>query len=56
MNFELSDEQSAYVQAAREFAQGELAPHAAEWDEQEIFPKAVFKKAGELGFCSIYAS
>ena len=56
MNFELNDEQSAYVQAAREFAQGEFAPHAAEWDEQEIFPKAAFKKAGELGFCSIYAS
>ncbi len=56
MNFELNDEQSAYVQAAREFAQGEFAPHAAEWDEQEIFPKAALKKAGELGFCSIYAS
>jgi alkylation response protein AidB-like acyl-CoA dehydrogenase len=56
MNFELNDEQSAYVQAAREFAQGEFAPHAAEWDEQEIFPKAAFKKAGQLGFCSIYAS
>src|SRR5690554_909475 len=55
MDFRLNDEQQAYAQAAREFAQGELAPHAAHWDEQNIFPRETFTKAGELGFCAMYA-
>jgi hypothetical protein len=53
---ELSDEQLAFAQAAREFAQGELAPHAARWDQEGIFPIDAFRKAGEMGFCAIYAS
>ena len=28
----------------------ELAPHALEWDRAGIFPREVFKRAGELGF------
>lgn len=55
MNFELSEEQQAFAQAARDFAQGLLAPHAAEWDENEIFPRDVFATAGKMGFCGIYA-
>lgn len=55
MSFELSDEQLAFAQAARDFAQGELEPHAAEWDEKEIFPRDAFTKAGAMGFCAIYA-
>lgn len=55
MEFELSDEQQAFVQAARDFALGELAPYAAEWDKNEIFPRDAFAKAGTLGFCAIYA-
>ncbi|MYF49267.1 MAG: acyl-CoA dehydrogenase, partial [Gammaproteobacteria bacterium] len=54
MEFELSDEQLAYQDAARQFAEGEFAPLAAQWDEHEEFPKAVLAKAGELGFCSLY--
>ena len=56
MNMELSDEQLAFAQAAREFAQGELAPNAARWDQEGIFPIDAFRKAGEMGFCAIYAS
>lgn len=56
MDMELSDEQLAFAQAAREFAQGELAPHAARWDQEGIFPIDAFRKAGEMGFCAIYAS
>ncbi|OWT80025.1 MULTISPECIES: acyl-CoA dehydrogenase family protein [unclassified Achromobacter] len=56
MDMDLTEEQQAYAQAAREFAQGELAPHAARWDAEGIFPKEVFHKAGELGFCGLYAS
>ena len=37
MDFALSDEQLAFQDSAREFARCELAPHAAHWDEQEIF-------------------
>lgn len=51
----LTDEQQAFAQAAREFAQGELAPHAARWDEEHVFPTEAFRKAGELGFCGLYA-
>ncbi|WP_368649141.1 acyl-CoA dehydrogenase family protein [Castellaniella ginsengisoli] len=55
MDFRLTEEQQAFAQAAREFAQGELAPHAAQWDEEHIFPREAFTKAGELGFCAMYA-
>ncbi|MGB7482062.1 MAG: acyl-CoA dehydrogenase family protein [Castellaniella sp.] len=55
MDFRLTEEQQAFAQAAREFAQGELAPHAAQWDEEHIFPREAFAKAGELGFCAMYA-
>lgn len=55
MNFQLSDEQQAFAQAARDFAQGELAPNAARWDAEAIFPVEAFRRAGELGFCAIYA-
>ncbi len=54
MNFELSDEQLAFQDAARNFSINELAPHAARWDSEAIFPKDVIRKAGELGFCAMY--
>ena len=56
MDFRLSDEQQAFAQAAREFAIGELQPHASRWDAESIFPRDAFARAGELGFCAIYAS
>lgn len=55
MDFELTEEQRAFAQTARVFAQAELAPHAAHWDEEGIFPKEAIAKAGELGFCGLYA-
>ncbi len=55
MDFRLTEEQQAFAQAAREFAQGELAPYAAQWDEEHIFPREAFAKAGQLGFCAMYA-
>ncbi|MBP6119844.1 MAG: acyl-CoA dehydrogenase family protein [Giesbergeria sp.] len=55
MDFELNEDQRAFAQTARDFAVAELAPHAAEWDAQAIFPKATIAKAGELGFCGLYA-
>jgi alkylation response protein AidB-like acyl-CoA dehydrogenase len=55
MDFELSEDQRAYQQAAREFAASAMAPHAAEWDAQGIFPRDTLRQAGELGFCGLYA-
>jgi alkylation response protein AidB-like acyl-CoA dehydrogenase len=56
MDFELSDEQRAFQQAAREFAARNLAPFAADWDAQTHFPRETIAQAGELGFCGLYAS
>src|SRR5690606_36730178 len=55
MDFELTEEQRAFAQTARTFAQSELAPHAAEWDREATFPREAIAKAGELGFCGLYA-
>ncbi|HET8709773.1 MAG TPA: acyl-CoA dehydrogenase family protein [Spongiibacteraceae bacterium] len=54
MDFQLNEDQLAFQQAARDFARGEMAPHAAHWDEEKIFPVDVIRKAGELGFCGMY--
>ena len=54
MDFNLSEDQIAFRDAARSFAQNEMAPHAAQWDAEHIFPIDVIKKAGEMGFCGIY--
>ena len=55
MDFELTEDQRAFADTARAFAQAELAPYAAEWDAQAIFPVQAIAKAGELGFCGLYA-
>jgi alkylation response protein AidB-like acyl-CoA dehydrogenase len=55
MNFELTDDQLAFEETARQFAQQELAPNAAMWDREHHFPVEAIKKAGELGFCGLYA-
>ncbi|HSV58733.1 MAG TPA: acyl-CoA dehydrogenase family protein [Variovorax sp.] len=55
MDFELTEEQRAFADTAREFAQSEFAPHAAQWDKEAIFPREAIAKAGEMGFCGLYA-
>jgi len=55
MHFDLTDDQRAFADTARQFARAELAPHAAQWDAEGIFPRDVFSKGGELGFCGLYA-
>ncbi|OYX72973.1 MAG: acyl-CoA dehydrogenase [Caulobacter sp. 32-67-35] len=54
MDFALSDDQIAIQDAARAFAEGQLAPHSAEWDEKKHFPVDVLRQAAELGFAGIY--
>lgn len=54
MRFELTEEQSAFQDMARDFARDELAPHAARWDETAHFPVDVLRKAAALGLAGIY--
>src|SRR6266704_610991 len=54
MDFELSEEQRAIQDTAREFARGEMMPHAREWDENSTFPVETLRKAAALGFGGIY--
>ncbi len=49
MDFELSPEQRALRATIREFAQAEVAPHAAAWDREARFPVEVVRKLGALG-------
>tara|TARA_B100000767_G_scaffold275666_1_gene314160 strand:+ start:3762 stop:4919 length:1158 start_codon:yes stop_codon:yes gene_type:complete len=55
MNFDLNEDQIAYVNLAQQFSTNELAPHAALWDAQAIFPKATLQNAGGLVFCGLYS-
>ena len=50
MNFELTEEQIAVRDAAREFAQTKLLPGVIERDENQTFPVEQIKELGELGF------
>ena len=54
MEFELTEQQCAFQRAARDFALGELAPHAADWDANKVFPVDTIRRAGQLGFCGMY--
>ncbi|MBM1142545.1 acyl-CoA dehydrogenase family protein [Alcanivorax sp. ZXX171] len=54
MDFALNEEQQAFRDTARQFADKELAPFAADWDTGSVFPKDTIRRAGELGFCALY--
>ena len=49
----LSDEHKMIRDAARDFAQNEIAPIAAEFDESGEFPLETIRKMGEMGFMGI---
>ncbi|WP_207478971.1 isobutyryl-CoA dehydrogenase [Arenibaculum pallidiluteum] len=54
MDFELTEDQRAFQDLARNFAAETLEPHAGEWDENQVFPVEALRKAAELGFAGIY--
>ena len=56
MDFNLNEDQRAFVDLAEQFSQNELAPNAAKWDEEAIWPLEAMQQAGELGFCGLYAN
>ena len=50
---DLSDTHREIQRLAREFAQGEVAPHAAEWNAAHHVPVDVLRRMGELGFLGV---
>ena len=54
MDFNLTEDQQAFRDAARAFAEKSMAPHAAQWDAEHIFPVDVMKEAGAMGFMGMY--
>jgi citronellyl-CoA dehydrogenase len=48
-----TEEHEAFRKSVRAWVEKELTPHALEWDRAGIFPREIFKKAGELGFLGI---
>ena len=53
MNFDYSEELKMVAQAAKDFAKQHIEPNISIWDEKQIFPIEVFRKAGELGFMGV---
>ncbi len=53
VNLELSEEQTAVRQLARDFVAREIAPHAVAWDRAEEVDRSVVKKLGEVGFLGL---
>ena len=56
MDFKLTDDQQAFQDTARKFARDQMAPNAAKWDEEKIFPEAELRTAAKLGFGGLYIS
>ena len=54
VDFKLSDEQKQYQQLARDFAQREIVPKAAHYDQTGEFPREICKKAWELGLMNVH--
>ncbi len=54
MDFALSEEQRAFQEMARQYAEDVLAKGAAHWDEAGIFPVDALRQAAALGLATIY--
>ena len=55
MSFELSPEHEQFRRTVRDFAEKEIAPHAAQWDRDHHFPVDVVQKMGQLGLMGLTA-
>ncbi len=54
LDFKFTPEQEMTRKMAKEFAEKEIEPIAAEIDEKEVFPEKVIKKMGELGLMGVF--
>jgi short/branched chain acyl-CoA dehydrogenase len=55
MTFELSEDHEQFRRTVRDFAEKEIAPHAAQWDRDHHFPIDVVQKMGRLGLFGLTA-
>ncbi len=55
MTFELSREHEEFRRVVREFAEAQIAPHAAQWDRDHHFPVDVVQQMGKLGLMGLTA-
>ncbi len=53
MDFQLTEEQTLLQHTARDFAEREIAPLAAEFDQQARWPAEILPKMAELGFMGV---
>jgi alkylation response protein AidB-like acyl-CoA dehydrogenase len=53
MNLELSEEQAAVRQLAKDFVDREITPNVVEWDRAESVDRSIVKKLGALGFLGL---
>ena len=54
MRIDLNPDQIDIQDMALQFAEAEMAPHAAKWDEEKIFPADTLRQLAQLGFGGIY--
>ena len=52
---QLTDDQKQIAALARDFARGEIAPYAAQWDRDASFPMTTIKKMAEVGLLGMTA-
>ena len=55
MSFDLSEDHERFRRTVRDFAEKEIAPHAARWDREHHFPVDVVQKMGQLGLFGLNA-
>ncbi len=55
MSFELSEDHESFRKVVRDFAESEVAPHAAAWDKAHAIPVEVIHKMGDLGLFGLLA-
>lgn len=53
MEFGFTEEQELLRSTVRQFAETEIAPYVRQWDEAQVFPREVVRKAGQLGFYGV---
>ncbi|MEK0100205.1 acyl-CoA dehydrogenase family protein, partial [Streptomyces sp. A475] len=53
MNLELSEEQAAVRQLARDFVAREITPNVVGWDRAEEVDRGIVKKLGDVGFLGL---
>jgi short-chain 2-methylacyl-CoA dehydrogenase len=53
LDLELRPEEAALADLCRQFAEGEIAPHAARWSLEERCPTEVLRHMGELGLMGL---